>query len=70
MDRHGDLLELVAADLTKDDENWIKIISDCDYVLHVANPMTDRDAVGSKMDDSQFSGVAVGGMKSILNGCF
>eukprot|EP01084_Bolivina_argentea_P141889 249299_1 len=60
-------LELVVADLTKDNKNWIKIISDIDYIIHTAHPMPSRNV--SQMSDEKYSAVSTQGMQNILNAC-
>ncbi|GIF68804.1 dihydroflavonol-4-reductase [Asanoa ishikariensis] len=50
---HGDQVEVVSADLTRDD-GWDAAVAGCDYVLHVASPLggTDRraDLIGPARD--------------------
>jgi nucleoside-diphosphate-sugar epimerase len=65
-DNSNSSLELVEADLSLD-ANWASIMSNVDYVMHVASPTFE---FGSVITDELFSGVAVPGMHRILNASF
>ena len=56
-----DHLSFIAADLTKDD-NWDEAVKDCDYVLHVASPIT----LAAPKDENDMIRPAVEGTLRVL----
>ncbi|HUB56706.1 MAG TPA: aldehyde reductase [Mycobacterium sp.] len=58
----GDRLRFVTADLLSD-ENWDEAVAGCQYVLHVASPLT------ATRDEEQVIRPAVDGVRRVLRAC-